>query len=199
MRPESWWQELENSYLSHVLSFLRARDPNARTLRTFLDSWFAYHSRDEGLIDTAGAHRWLNVGDLNPADCHAKLGSVHAISESAERLLRRGKDGDPEVLSAWERDKKAHGLAKDHVFPLRQLCSELRSGSFAGKSELRVFLIKHYRVAIITQAEHKSLSGRARHSMPDGWNNIFQRYNDADIAFRIGGWRKNSGDAVPGI
>ncbi len=131
---------LEEAYLEHVLLHLRSEDPDDRPLRTYLDSWYARSVGPAMLERSKARPQWLNKGDL--AKRPELAWHCHAISAEAEACIKIGE------VSA---------LAKDHSVPLNQVIVELKKHTLLDRHELRKFLQRRYRVAVITQLEHKRL------------------------------------------
>lgn len=166
---------LEEAYLEHILLHLRSQDPDDRPLRTYIDSWYA-HSLGTALLERKIPRpQWLNRGDLERRpDLYAQC---HAVSLAAERHIAAN-----EVAN----------LAKDHSVPLAGLIIELKRESFESRDNLRSFLQKRYRVAVVTQEEHRILNRgdavRKKHGIQfKATDGPFARYDCADwgIQYRV--------------
>ena len=131
---------LEEAYLEHILLHLRTQDPDDRPLRTYIDSWYA-HSLGAALLERKIPRpQWLNRGDIERRP--ELYEHCHAVSLEAERRIKA---------------KDAADLAKDHCVPLAILIAELKDETFNDRDDLRAFLRRRYRVAVVTQEEHRAL------------------------------------------
>ena len=131
---------LEAAYLEHILLHLRSKDADDRPLRTYLDSWYAYKVGVGLMEKNICRPQWLNRGDLEKRPELSRY--CHALSVEAESRIKVGMVSD---------------LTKDHSVPLKQLILELAAQTWGDRDELRAFLLRCYRVAVITQAEHRRL------------------------------------------
>lgn len=172
--------ELEEMHLSYILLHVQNRDPDPRPFRTFADSWFAYHRSAQGgdFVNESFTPLWMNRGDLT--DLPPRCRQVHAISCLAERVLDRIAPFQP--------------LVRDHSVPLKRVRAELLQAGPTNVPEVRELMLRWYRCAVITDAEHGMLRGRLNGAMPDEWAhsgsdtpsvNCFARYEAVNIPYRI--------------
>lgn len=178
--------ELENAYLSHLLIAAEARDFSA-PFRTFFDNWFAFHVGGPFLNRSSRPH-WFN----NP--CPNRHGNAlrraHFVSAAAAR-----------TLSQLTRDR----LVKDHAIPVAILRGMLFEAQPRNHNDVRDFLLRYYRIGIITEAEHTALSAAGLKSrMPDDWQSdasLFRRYEAVGIVAQdvssINGRRDRANEVTP--
>lgn len=163
---------LEEAYLDHILLHLRSNDPDCRPVRTYLDSWFAHSVGPEMMERRTPRPQWLNRGDLQRRPELARR--CHAISIEADERIKRGEVSD---------------LAKDHTVPINQLISELSSTPLTDRDQIRAYLLRRYRVAVVTRDEHKKLGygdsqrrKSKRQFTPD--DDVYARYDCPDYGIR---------------
>jgi len=172
--------ELEEMHLSYILLHVRHGDPDPRPFRTFADSWYAYRRSQTGadFVDANFRPLWMNRGDLSsfPPRCR----QVHALSIAAENVLNGVGPVEP--------------LVRDHCIPLKRVRSEIIRAKPSNVGEVRQLMLRWYRCAVITDAEHGSLRGSLNADMPNWWSadttsdsdlQHFARYAAAGIPIRI--------------
>lgn len=163
---------LEEAYIDHILLHLHSSDPDDRPLRTYLDSWYAHHIGTEMMEQRISRPQWLNRGDLQRRPELA--GHCHAISEEAEACIGRNEVSQ---------------LAKDHSVPIAQLTAEFKSRGWPNREELRTFLLRRYRVAVLTRDEHRKvrrgdLARRRAHRQFGPDDCVFARYGCPEYGIR---------------
>ena len=149
------------------------------TFRTMVDSWFAYrHHRWEGFVTPRSfGVQWLNKGNLrNPriAEAMLTLPQGHFVSHAARHVLRNRTD-------EW--------LVKDHAVPLKVMKTELEELCPSSTEEVESYLLRRYRLGIITKDEDKKFlrpKPHLRESMPDGYapEEVFGRYQHPLVAIQ---------------
>ena len=165
--------DLEQSYLKHILIAAELRDYSA-PFRTFFDNWFAFKVGGPFLNANSRPH-WFN----NPCpDRHGEaLRRAHFVSVAAAR-----------TLGGFVRDR----LVKDHAVPVALLRDLLFDEQPRTIEEIRAFLLRHYRIGIITQEEDERLRAAGlRSRMPEDWRreeSPFGRYEQVGIVAQDQGY-----------
>lgn len=163
---------LEEAYLEHIILHLKSGDQDNRPMRTYLDSWYAYHVGPPLIGGKSKTPRWMNTGDLEKKPDLAD--HCHAVSVEARSRIDRGMTG---------------GLVKDHCVPMKTIIAELKKASWSDAARLRAFLLSRYCVAVITQDEHVRVGqgDRVRNSkgifLTDA-DGRFARYDCPEYGFR---------------
>ncbi len=163
---------LAEVYLGFIQVMASHHDRTPGTLRTFLDTWFAYETGGP-FLNRAGTPIWLNKPC--PIKHRAALLAADWISDSAQ--------------SAIDNERTDVHLVKDHILPVRVIRERLFERQFTDRDELLAFLRRWYRIGIITKVEDVLLNQRGlNRSMPPQWDqsSTFERYRYADISGKVG-------------
>lgn len=167
----------ESSYLDHIRIFFAVGDPDYRTLRTFLDSWYAYRRGDETLIDREGKPIWLN--SPKPWKIQFAVGAMHLVTADAREVIKRGTSRDNELRRHWASKDPRVRLVKEHAVPVAEIFRQGKNLAFVNNDDVRAFLSSIYRIALITKKEDSQFGRAEQSSMPTGWtfgNDPFARY-----------------------
>lgn len=159
----------EQANLSYMM-IAAALGDIAAPFRTFMDSWFAYHVGGPLLSANSRPH-WLN----NPCPVRHRDALLTAHWVSANAAL---------TLAGVRSDR----LVKDHAVPVSVLRDQLMSQPPADLDAAREFMIRNYRIGIITIEEDDALTAASlRSRMPSGWrlgDSPFARYDAAGICIQ---------------
>lgn len=163
----------EKGYLQHLLLFTQHQSSDGHLFRTLVDNWYGYH-RAGPFLNSRGRPHWFN--NVQGKD-HGKLGTALAamdyISEEAAIALR----------------SQAGNLVKDHAIPIRALRIAMLEERPSSIEAIREYLLRWYRLGVITQSEHNRLRQLGLVSaMPSDWDerDVFARYLTAGIKLASG-------------
>ena len=151
--------------LEFISTYLKGRPPSA-PIRTFVDDWFAYQMGGP-FLSKFGRPLWFNKPC--PKKKKEALLKMHFISERAKKVIDNEGGAD---------------LKKEHAIPvkvLRDLMLEIKNPT---TSNVKQFLLKHYKLGVLTASEDKKLREAGLQSkMPEGWDGVdmFARYSFVGI------------------
>lgn len=159
----------ERANLSYLV-MATAMGDIAAPFRTFMDSWFAYHVGGP-LLNASSRPHWLN----NPCPIRHRDALLTAHWVSANAAL---------TLAGVRSDR----LVKDHAVPVSVLRDQMMSEPPATLEAAREFMIRNYRIGIMTVGEDDALTAAGlRSRMPSGWkpgDSPFARYDAAGICIQ---------------
>lgn len=144
---------LEAAYLGYILTSLKTNDPDVGLRKTLINSWNA-HRRGGDWLNRNGKPRWLSNKDTR----RFLKDQFDFVSRDARDLADLGKFTD---------------LVIDHAIPLAVICRNMDE-SYSCKEihdicSLREFLVKWFKLGLITTAEHDEKLNRWKSKMPDQW------------------------------
>lgn len=153
-------QDLRASFLYHLKTYRRFRNPDSSFFGTLIDSWYAYQRGGVFIKNTQNPRTFENPAGRLEFEAMRQL---PFISRSAGKVLFEGATGR---------------LVRDHSIPkafLRKLFLDEIPRS-AGIDKIQEWLCSRYHVAALTKAEHGSLPDRS--AMPVDWdgNDVWCRY-----------------------
>ena len=161
------YEQLCESYLKHILLFIRSNNPDNHLFRNFIDSWFAYHKKGP-FLNSNMRPRWFN--NPCPIKDRSALLSMHFVSAAAFQSMET---------------KRKIRLIKEHAIPVSVLLKLLRATKPRKLSDVENFLLQFYRLGVITKEEDNRVSRSGyKSTMPAGWSNdcsVWARYEIAEI------------------
>jgi hypothetical protein len=163
-------QELRLSYASHILAFVEVDNPYGHLMRTLLDSW---HAAKRG---------WPFMTRPGPGAGYSPI-HLNAPAPNSNRealLLLRHSRAANDIMHY-----RATGeLVKDHAVPVATIRGWICKAGLRTTEDVDAFLLKWYRVTLLTKGEHKSLDkADLRSAMPHDWDssNPWARYAAIDM------------------
>lgn len=177
---------LEESYLDHVIIFLKARDPDSTLFGGLIDNWFCYR-KGGAFVKSTGNTVTFSRSRL----------------KSNSHVLRY----DPDIFVSQRAEAVMAGtsleeLQFEHSIPRAALHKAMleRSGKLTTRDEVRAFLDRCYRVALVTVHEHNDLK-KFNHIMPREWDwddpeaDCYARYSAVGILRHVPPTADRSGAA----
>ncbi|MCP4122776.1 MAG: hypothetical protein GY751_13570 [Bacteroidetes bacterium] len=158
---------MENLYLKYLLLYEKYEDQNGPLFRTFIDNWYGFHEGGE-MLSKGGRPKWFNNPDTHKIG--PVLSSMHFVSQKARS-----------VLSGQSNSR----LVKDHAIPVVILRQMISSHDPKSIELVREFLLRNYRLGVITKEEDNDLNSKGlKSTMPTDWNgtNWKARYEFAGIS-----------------
>ena len=161
-------ESLAESYLEHILLFISSNNPDNHLFRNFIDSWFAYHKKGP-FLNSNQRPRWFN--NPSPVKDRPALLNMHFVSAAAFQIIETKSDTR---------------LIKEHSIPVSILLALLSAAKPRKLSDVENFLLRYYRLGVITKEEDNRISRLGYKSkMPTGWSkgcSVLERYEVAGIA-----------------
>lgn len=164
---------LEESYLDHIIIFLRANDPDSTLFGSLIDNWFCYR-KGGAFVKSTGNTVTFSRSRL----------------KSNSHVLRH----DPDIFISQRAEAVMAGASSEelqfeHSIPRAALHKAMlaRKDKLTTREAVRAFLDRCYRVALVTVNEHDELK-KFNHSMPGEWDwddpkaDCYARYSAVGIA-----------------
>ena len=176
------YERIANSYVTHILVAVNARD-RAAPFRDFVDNWYAFKAIDGHLLTKADRPRWFN--NPNAAILGDALTAMHFKSSNASEILALARDNRTEYEDRRAKKDVSVRLMVDHAVPLLVLKDILFARDAKHTEEtIHAVLCQRYRLGVITADEDKRLNQAGLQSkMPSNWNgdDVFARYQQVGI------------------
>ena len=136
-----------HQYLSRILSLIEHQDRSAKVWRDHLDPWFAHTMGGGFLARTGNLHTFDSIKSDDPARIRRLLPALNRMHWMSEKARLRLTGAQPGIV------------VKDHTYPIWAIRDRALSERPDDFEALHQFLLRWYRVAVLTKEQHSEVSG----------------------------------------